>query len=304
MISFSSEQLLYGQLSDDSSPANLLLGKTLCNETRRQILSSRPWGFLRKSYTFSTVASQQAYSFPSDFNWLDSLTVTISTTKYSPIEVTSLEQWNRLNMSTAVKSDIPQYYFLTNQGVELYPVPSSSISNAVTIQYGRKQKDLSLADYVTGSILTAVNGNQTITGTGTTFTASMIGRFLRITESDTANQGDGEWYEIAGYTSATVITLDSLYAGTAITAGSAPYVIGQVSLFPEAYQMIPIYKALVHYFTSVKPDQLKAKLYNDMYTNLLSEMESNDAGKSSSQVLNRGIYENAPPNINNYPVGV
>lgn len=300
MLSFTSEQSLWGSLSNDASTGSKALGATLCNESRRQILSSRRWKFLEKTKTLSTVASQQAYVLPSDLNWLSGLKVTIGTTIYRPIEIHSREQWDRINMFSGT-ADIPQYFFIFNGSLNLFPIPATSTSNAITFVYGRKQKDLSVVDYTAGNILTATAASASITGTGTTFTAAMVGRWLRITDSDTANKGDGEWYQIATYSSATAITLETLYNGTAISAGAAAYTIGQMSLLPEAYHMLPLYKGLVHYFTSVKPDQLKSKLYNDLYVNLFSEMEASEAGKSNSNVLDRGIY--APPmeNPNNFP---
>lgn len=304
MLSYLGERTLFGQLADDSSQTTLNLGTLLMNETRRQILSSRRWAFLGKTKVLSTVASQQAYDLPSDFAWLDGLTVTIGTTKYTPKEVKSREQWDILNQSTAITSDIPQFFFLTNTTVEFFPVPSSSTSNAITFRYGRKQKDLSITDYTTGTITSIANGASAVVGSGTTWTVKMQNRWIRFTDSDTANTGDGEWYEIATVGSITTITLDLLYGGTSISAGSAAYTIAQVSLLPEAYHFLPLYKALVHYFTSVKPDQTKSKLYNDMYVNLYSDMEANEAGKSSSPVLNRGIWDPTQLNVNNYPQSI
>lgn len=301
MISYLAERTLWGQLSDDSSAANLTFGTTLMNEMRRQIIGSRRWRFLTKSKTLSTVASQQAYDLPSDFNWLDDLSVTIGTTRYTPIEIKSREQWDRINQSTTPTSDIPQYYFLTQNTVEFFPTPSSSTSNAITYRYGRKQKDLSITDYTTGSIVSIANGASAVVGSGTTWTTKMNNRWLRITDSDTDNTGDGEWYEIDPVLTTTTLTLDRLYGGISISGGSASYQISQVSLLPEAYHMLPIYKGLVLYFTSVKPDQVRSKLYNDLYVNLYGEMEANEANESSSMVLNRGICEPMPLNINNYP---
>lgn len=303
MLSYSGERTIFGQLSNDSSATNLTLGTLLLNEMRRQILSSRRWKFLEKTKTLSTVASQQAYDLPADLNWLSGLTVTISSTKHRPTEVHSRLEWDLINQSTSVTSDIPEYFFLTNSTVEFYPTPSSSTSDAITFKYGRKQKDLSVVDYTTGTITSIANGASAVIGSGTTWTTKMNNRWIRFTDSDTANTGDGEWYEINPVVTATTLTLDTLYNGISIAAGTATYTIGQMSLLPEAYHFLPLYKALVHYFTSVKPDQLKSKLYNDMYVNLFSDMEASEAGKSSSNVLDRGIYQHEPLNINNYPVG-
>lgn len=301
MISFSQEQILWGQLSGDSSVASKALGATLCNEARRQILSSKRWKFSEKEKTLSTVAGQQSYDLPSDFLYLDGLSITIGTTQYNPTEIKSLDQWGRITQSTAVQSDIPQYFFIFANTVSFFPTPSSSTSNAITFSYGRRAKDLSLADYTTGSIVSIANGASSVIGTGTTWTDKMAGRWIKITDSDTANTGDGEWYEIASIDSATTLTLDLLYSGTSISAGTAPYTIGQCSFFPEAFQMLPLYKGLVTYFTSIKPDTTKSKLYNDMLVNGMADMQSSDS-KSSNPVLSTGLDDCEMPNPNNYIV--
>lgn len=301
MISYSGEQVLWGQLSGDSSAGSLALGAILCNESRRQILASRKWKFLEKEKPLSTVAGQQSYDLPSDLGWLIGLSVTIGTTQYNPTEIKSLDQWGKITQSTAVRSDIPQYFFIFGNHVELFPTPSTSISNAITFAYGRKQKNLSIADYTTGTITSIANGASAVVGSGTTWTTKMTGRWIRFTDSDTENTGDGEWYEIASVESATALTLDYLYNGTSISAGTAAYSIAQVSLFPEPFQMLPLYKGLVHYFTSIKPDATKSKLYNDMLVNGIADMEQADA-KSSNYVLKGGLCEDEIPNPNNYIV--
>lgn len=301
MISFTQEQSLWGSLSGDSSAGSKALGATLCNESRRQILSSRKWKFLEKEKTLSTVAAQQSYDLPSDLWWLIGVSITIGTTQYNPVEVKSLDQWGKITQSTAVQSDIPQYFFIFGNQISFFPTPSSSTANAITFSYGRKQKDLSIADYTTGTITSIANGASAVVGSGTTWTTKMANRWIRFTDSDTANTGDGEWYEIASVESTTGLTLDLLYNGTSISAGTAAYTIGQCSLFPEAFQMLPLYKGLVHYFTSIKPDTTKSKLYNDMLVNGMADMEQADS-KSSNNVLRSGLGEEEYPNPNNFIV--
>lgn len=301
MISFTQEQSIWGSLSGDNSAASKALGAIFCNESRRQILSSKRWKFLEKEKTLSTVAGQQSYDMPSDLSYLKGLSVMIGTTQYNPTEVRSLDQWGQITQSTAVQSDIPQYFFIFSNQISFFPTPSSSTSNAITFTYGRKQKDLSIADYTTGTITSITNGASAVVGSSTVWTEKMANRWIRFTDSDTANTGDGEWYEIASVESATTLTLDALYGGTSISAGTATYTIGQVSLFPEAFQMLPLYKGLVHYFTSIKPDTTKSKLYNDMLVNGLADMQATDS-KSSNPVLRSGLEECPMPNPNNYIV--
>lgn len=235
---------------------------------------------------------------PQYIDRVSSVYVTVGTYNYSPKECPSREAWDKLNMTTFT-SDIPTWWFTYDGKLGLFPRPSTA-SNVITVNSKRLARDLTVADYTTGGILTAVNGSTVITGTGTTWTASMVGRWLRITESDTANKGDGYWYQIASYTSATVITLTKPYQGTAITTGNAAYTIALCSLLPEQYQDLPIYGALRTYFTSVAPDATKAQLYEGMYQNMYKTMESDYSVKNQSMVIddgNGGSFDMQNPNL-------
>ena len=63
-----------------------------------------------------------------------------------------------------------------------------------------------LTQYYSTGTVEVTNGSQTITGTGTTWTQDMVGRFFQLD-----NQ---EVYEIRGFTSTTVLTLEIPYQGT------------------------------------------------------------------------------------------
>lgn len=105
-------------------------------------------------------------------------------------------------------------------------------------------------------------GGSIVTGTGTVFTKDMIGRWMRITQTTAANGGDEAWYQIGNYYSATIIGLKTPYQGTEIVAGTAAYVLGQVSPLPEAYQMAPIYRACALYWGVNNPGNPNTSLAN------------------------------------------
>ena len=225
--------------------------------------------------------------------------VTVGSYTYTPRECPSKDMWDKLYMTT-VQSDVPEWWYVYNGKLGFYPRQSTA-ANIVTINSKILARDLTVADYITGNILTTVNGSTTITGTGTTFTQSMVGRWLQITESDTANKGDGYWYKILSYTSATVITLEKPYQGTAITAGSAAFTIAQCSLMPEQYQDLPIYGALRTYYTSVDPNAPLAQLYGNMFTTMYKMMETDYSQKNQSMVISSGdSNDNMMNNPNNF----
>jgi len=259
-------------LAGDTFEVSTTLGGTAVNTTGSQ------------SGTHSVIPLFK--TLPQYIDRVASVYVTVGTYNYSPIEIPSREMWDRLNMTT-VSSDIPQYWYVYNGKLAFFPRLSTA-SNVISVNSKQLAKSLTVTDYTTGGILTAVNGSATITGTGTTFTQSMVGRWLRITESDTANKGDGYWYQILSYTSATVITLAKPYQGTAITTGNAAYQISQCSLMPEQYQDLPVYGGLRTYYTSVDPNPTQAQLFGGMFSTMYKTMEGDYSQKNMSCVIDSG----------------
>lgn len=268
-----------GTLTADNSSANLTIMDTLHNEAIRGVISTKQWGYRQKSVTFATETAN-LHQLPADFGGIVNVTVTIGSTKYSPYQVLTNEEWDVLTQSTATTSNTPEAYFIFGKTLSFYPAPSSATANAVALKYNREQKDLSVADYSTGSIVSVANLGTAVVGTGTTWTSQMAGRYIRITDSNTANTGDGYWYEIASVTSATALTLVAPYNGTAIAAGTAPYVIGQVSIIPEDHQMTPIYRACEIYWTTLQPEVDRSTLFKNLYLEGMKRMNI-DSGSVS-----------------------
>lgn len=131
-----------------------------------------------------------------------------------------------------------------------------------------------LSDATTAAQVGAEDGGSIVTASGTTFTQDMVGRYIRITETTAANGGDGFWYEIGEYISATVIVLTKPYTGVAIAAGTAAYTIGQMSPIPEAYDIAPVYRAAAVYWRD-KGSNTKAEMFWRLYDG------GNEAGLNS-----------------------
>lgn len=219
--------------------------RTVCN------IRNGKWPFLETTEDVDTVANQSAYAIPATIRKLINIYVTVGSgstaVKYLPIPIFDDNKWNLILASRLAASDIPRFYRVTgNNKIEIQPTPATS-SNVITFRGRTSVIDLSIADYTTGTVSGITNGDVAVTGSGTTWTAAMAGRYLRITNSDTANKGDGRWYKILSYSSATSITLFAPYEGTTITAGAAAYTIGQMSPIPEPYDTAPVYRALALY---------------------------------------------------------
>lgn len=145
-------------------------------------------------------------------------------------------------------------YQIKFSNLEVKEVTLTNASAAVTWTTG-------LTSAATASITVgAVNGGSLVVGGSTVWTADMVGRYVQITETTAANGGDGFWYQIGYYYNATQIGLVKPYEGTAISAGTAAYTIGQCSFIPEAYDIGICYRAAALYWQN-NGDLVRAKTY-------------------------------------------
>lgn len=276
---------LYGTLTKNTGTANLTLGDTLIDDEYRTILNKRDWHFLEKIGTETTVALQEGYELPGDCNRVSSVYVQNGSNRYTPIEAQSREYWDRLNLTT-FSSDIPTHYIQFGKQLLLYPKPASS-GQTINYIYKRAVKKLSVADYTTGTVTTATNGSTAIVGSGTSWTTGMAGSYIKITNGSAANLGDGLWYEIATVNSSTSITLTREYAGTSITAGSAAYTIGEVSLLPEDYQDLPVYEAVAKYWDK-EDDPVRAQSFRNMKVEKLNDLIRDHGSRTTNPVIYDG----------------
>jgi len=263
MKTYTTLRNLFGSLTNDSSSDNLTLGDQLINDSYRRLCSEREWDFVEKQKTALTVASQQAYDLPYDYERLIAVSVQTGTSQtYVPRECPSQRDWEILNENTSVSSNYPEWYWIYNNQILFYPKPSTA-GNTITYTYRRRVIDLSEADYSTGTVSTATNGSTSIVGAGTTWTLVDAGFYIKITpdRTDSTKDGDGFWYGISSVTDNTTIVLTRNYEGTTIgPAAGAAYIIGEASMLPEAYQDIPVYDAAMVYYSTVFPEPDRAAM--------------------------------------------
>lgn len=243
MKSYTQGRNLYGVQTKNSATANLSYGDEVANDDYRRICAMKDWPFLERNRTITTTASVQFTTLPYDCDQVREISVipTGSTTRYTPKLAPSRQFWDELNL-TQFDSDIPEWYFVFAGQIGLWPTPAST-GNTIYVTQKCRVIDLSAADYITGTIQSTSTtlGVTTVTGVGTTWSTSMVGRYIRITSSDAAATlaGDGLWYEIASVPSTTTLTLVRTYGGTAISSATAAYTIGQMPLLPESFHDLP-----------------------------------------------------------------
>lgn len=295
MLSYTAGRDLYGELTNNDSSTNLSLGDVLINEGIRELLGDQAWWFLESQATDTTVADQENYELPEDFDKMNTVTVTSGSTKYNPLALQSRHDYDFMTEST-ITSDIPEYFYIYDNTLYLYPTPASA-GNTITMNYKKKVVDLSQADYTTGTITTATNGDETITGNGTTWVAGMAGRYMRIT----APTGDHKWYKIASVTDTTHLELDVPYNGTSIAAGSATYTIGEMPVIPEKYQAAPVYYATSVYWDK-NNDSGRAANFMQRFENKRKSMRFEEGKKTTSSVF-RNVNKNVNRNPNLFIMG-
>ena len=304
LYTYTTGRNLYGQLTNDTTTANLSNGDTHINAYTSQLLSKRVWPFLfRDDTSRSTIANQQYVTIPNKFRKITRVTITQGTTIWTPKEVPNKEFWSKLNSQTATSntSDIPEWFYVFNGRIYLWPTPATS-GNTVTITGRIGFNRLNIADYTTGAVWSVGASGTAVTGTATAWHAGMADRYIRITDGNSANSGDDEWYEISSVSGATTLAIVKPYDGTAIVgaSGTAAYTIGQVSPIPDGYQEAPIYHAAYIYYSSQTTPGAgsKANEYKIMRDELVEQFIT-DYGSETDNVTIRDedISDNINPNL-------
>lgn len=262
MITWDDGQTMCQNLSSDSTSAQLTIFKQMMNVGYKLCLAELGRTVTERTTTDTELVTDdnvQEYFLPKDCLFPKSVVIQKSTSDKRPVtECESQEEWDLLNTNNTT-ADVPDVYFVKpNWGVGgtkilFYPTPAVA-DYIIRVVFEVIDKDLSADVYATGTV-TFTNGDATILGNGTTFTAAMVGRYIYCSV-------DGYWYKIASYTSATSIEIERNWVGTT-TAGLTTN-IRELFGLPEEMQILPIYFALAHYF-AIKKDTTQETKYWTLY---------------------------------------
>ncbi|HEC65428.1 MAG TPA: hypothetical protein ENI23_09045 [bacterium] len=222
-------------LSDDSTSSKTNLSDTQTflkkeiNKGTRLIFNRLRMHKTQRQQTASTVEDQQFYHLPPDFGTLESITVTTGGIKYPLTPIDSQESWDDLNQIDFSPTTFAQKVFVRRDDFGIWPTPAAD-DDTITLNYNVIHKDMANTDHTAGTVSTTQN-DATVTGTDTSFTAAMVGRWFKA-------DSDGEWYRITSFTSLTSIELESVFEGTAVSGDT--YVIGESPEVPvELHELIP-----------------------------------------------------------------
>lgn len=266
--------------------------RTICN------LQGGKLRFLETTKDMYTVANQETYQIPNGFRKLIDMYIYSDagtdpagrSTIYSPEMIFDPVKWKRVLQYRLGTQDVPYFTYVENTTYKIQPIPSTT-GNLIRLRGRLQVRNISIADYTIGSIVSIANGATAVIGSGTVWTADMVGRYIQITETTAANGGDGFWYQIGSYTSATSIGLTKPYEGTSISAGTAAYIIGQCSVIPEAYDVGVVQRSAALYWDN-NSDLVKGKTYWMKYDGGMEAGYSKDYGGLMLQMLsNEGETE-------------
>lgn len=289
-----SEYQLY---TKDASAANVALGKQRMAVHYTNILSYAESYVVERTKYGSAKAGQRSYLLPPDYIKMKSVRFYDGAKWHSPEEIKNLERWHELT-SVVHSVSIPDYWFVINeQGnmhLELEGVPVAEGTNNIEIVYeGFQDRLLFPADYVTGTVV-MTNGSQTVTGSGTTFTSAMAGRFIRPT--------DGKyWYDIKAYNSATNLTLVNYFQET--TLSGAGFVIAEIPRVPPEYGYTILWGACRDYW--ITRDTAMYNRFEKLYLADVASLRQRYKAKTKGAVTKgRPVNYRAPSVPRNYPSGL
>lgn len=260
MWSFEDQRDYFTSMAQTANAAHITLGDKNINMGNKKLEVAMGMPPMMEERTYSTLTSTNSYPLPERFINMDQLYVTDSSgNRYYADPEYSEDAWRRYMSRTGNTGDRLSNVFVRPgiQRFEVFPTFATA-SLTMTMIYSAFTKDLTQADYTTGTITTLANGGTAVTGSGTTFTADMVGRWIKI-------NSEGNWYKISGYTSATAITLLMPYQGTAISGGSESFTIGELPRTPEGTHEIAVHYALWLHFLGVKRDIPTATRYEKMW---------------------------------------
>ncbi len=205
-------------------------------------------------YTKVTVASTIYYKFRPGVTKLESMTVSVGSQNIPLKIVANQQEWDRLQQ-VPISSGFPTHVFPRRDDFGIYPTPQGVYTMNITANFS--PVNMTAVDQSDGAVA-ITNNSATVTGTTTSFTASMEGRWFAITTNGIPSQN---FYRIDTVTNATSLTLDRPIVED--TASSQTYLIGESPEIPdELHEFIPFRAASVWYMLRRKDNIHAQELLN------------------------------------------
>jgi len=251
--------------------------------------------FIEENGTDLTEVGVDSYPLPDRCIRPKKIYVTVSGIRYPAVFVYNEVDWQRIKYNgSQTKGNFLTHVFIRRNSFEMYPTPSTA-NNTITIIHESSYRFMAQDDYTTGTITTLANDGIVLTGSSSEWDATFAGRQFKINAYPI-------WYPILSYTSATSLTLAKPYQGTAISAGSAAYTIGEFSRLPPSMHILPVYYAVAMYYNT-KKDLTNMATFMGMFDAGLADGIALYGKRDSSSYIpsQRHIRQGAAIDPNDYP---
>lgn len=277
---------------------------TFSNSDQRTVFFTQGSASIRWQTGLSAIATAsittigvQAYPIPPQVSKIKNDTITVGQLVYTPAPVQTIQEWTMLN-ALPYTSDIPNYFYIYNNQVNFWPIPSTS-GNIITFNYKARVPDLSFVDYSTGTLSGIATGSNSITGASTSWNTTgtyplntdltFFNLFLKITPP----KGEGIWYQIQSFQSDTALTLIQPIQNAPSTTATA-YVIGQMPLLQEDFHDMLVCGPLMVYYSAIVKDKERYAQFKNMYDIKLMLLEAYAGTKSVNVDLGSQPIPNNP----------
>ena len=164
MLTYTGGRNLFGTLTNNTTPSNLVLGDILIGEYTRQVIQKFPDIFTEQTFTnLQTYPMQPYYNVSSRLRKIGTVVINVGNSgtptssggfNWPVKEAPSRDFWNQLYLTNSINSDIPQWWFFFNGQLGIYPRPALGY-NPITITGQVAITTPSVPDYTTGTITTA-----------------------------------------------------------------------------------------------------------------------------------------------------
>lgn len=284
MLSWTDLQTKAVRLSRDTTPGTLTQLQQDMNTGYHLFNAKLSRYFSRKQQFTDVITGQSIYQTPVDSIRIIGMTVATAdgVNSYSPPikEIRSEYEWRMIKTVPNYASNWATYYYvLGNDEIEIWPVASSDIPNGIRFYYQQQDHDLSVQDIVSGDLspiqtCSIVNGDVTVTSTGSTFTNQLVGLQFQLT-----GVTDLTWYEIVDAPTGSTLTLKSAFVGN--SGSGLSFRIGQLPIIPGEYHDALVNYALYLFFSGKGNEQratLHQGLFNSAVTDAVEEYSSSTEG--------------------------
>lgn len=296
MIKWDDAQTILQRFCQDTSTAGIAFQNLMLNVGYKMVLEGLQRQVTEQQSTTDLVSGTRNYQVPPDCNMPKTLVLVSGTNRYVLQEEQSDARWELRRLSAQTGQPVA-FHFRPRFGVgggiiELDPIPGSS-SYDLEMTYEATERDLSKTAYTTGTI-SLTHGSSTLTGSGTTFAADMVGRYVR----PLADGAERLPYKIKTFSSTTSMILENVYQGT--NQSSMSYEIFEMFAMPEGCHMLPIYYAAwQHWQTKGNPKM--AQTYEAFYLGGMAQAQKRYSTVTRNNIIESGDAELSGILDNSYP---